>query len=429
MSSTIILEQNTDVDPNPERLTFLPIDPFAARRETVSRVAGLGGDHPSEVPGYVFQSLEIYPVLGPVRFTLHFHALAATTGTLTVRIYALSVYPGTPRILVKTVMVPMRTVAGNEGLVHVTLISRRNMAYTIEGAIDDETDASATALSLSLDPREREVPQPCAGTPKPPVPVPTVVPVEQLLARPELATMKSPVLVRPVSQAMTDAQARDPLVTAWNAVLHQDEGSVIERWENAFILQALHYYGIATDKGTGLGIARRRDRFPAYLAGRGCTILMAGTHREDLPDGDPGLALEHLVYPDLCPPRQFFEAVHQTLFEDLAIPAHLTGFDFLWSIDAASAPGMRLHFPQMLRASAGCLRPGGVAVHMLRYSGEIGEPGPPESASYGRAAIERMALSLVADGHEVAQLKFDVDMPDQVGDWAIPFGLITRRIR
>ena len=231
------------------------------------------------------------------------------------------------------------------------------------------------------------------------------------------------------SQAMTDAQVSDPLVAAWNAVLHQSDGSDAQRWENAFVLQALRYYGISTESGSGLGIARHPGRLPSYLAACGCTILTAGTQREDLPEGDPGLALECLAQPDLCPPRRFFEAVHYTLFEDLAVPPTLTGFDFLWSMDASRGPRARARFPQMVRASIGCLRPGGIAIHMLRYSGEIGAAASANSESYGRAEIERMALSLVADGQEVAQLKFDIDRPDQSTDRAIPFALIARRVR
>ena len=115
-----------------------------------------------------------------------------------------------------------------------------------------------------------------------------------------------------------------------------------------------------------------------------------------------------------------------TVFEDLTIPMDLTGLDFLWSINAPT--GARERFPQMVRDSIRCLKLGGIAIHMLRYSGEIGAP-TTGSSSFGRAEIERMALSLVADGQEVAQLKFDVDTPDRPGDSAIPFALIGRRIK
>ena len=66
MSNTITRERTTDVDPNPDKLTFLPIDPFAAKRNVASRIAGLGGNDPGDESTYVFQSLEIFPVLGPV---------------------------------------------------------------------------------------------------------------------------------------------------------------------------------------------------------------------------------------------------------------------------------------------------------------------------------------------------------------------------
>ena len=105
----------------------------------------------------------------------------------------------------------------------------------------------------------------------------------------------------------------------------------------------------------------------------------------------------------------------------------------------------RARFPQMLRDTMACLKPDGLAVHLLRYSGEIGTSAAYHAAtvdtgsehdaadhdrgSYCRAEIERMALSLIADGHEVAQLKFDVDPRQAPGDRAIPFILVARRIR
>jgi hypothetical protein len=433
MRNDVLLEPAIDIDPNPDRLTFLPIDPFAAYPGAASRITGLGGEHPAEDPSYAFQSLDLYPAIGPVRFTLHFYQLAATAGTLTVRIQAISAYPGTLPILVKSEAVAMSDIVDQDGIFRIELMSRRNMIYRIGGTIEDETDASALALGLSLDPRQRDAPLPSADPVKMPVVVPGVSRLEKLRQRPELATMQSPVFARPVSQAMTSAQSRDPLVSAWNQVLGLSGGSAIERWQNAFLLQTLHYYDIPTDAGFGLGIGKPHP-LPSYLAGRGCTILAAATQPSDLPEGDPGLALEQLCQAELCPPRRFFDAVHLTLFEGLAIPAGLTGFDFLWSTDVPLDLAARARFPQMVRDSLSCLRPGGLAIHLFRYSGEISAlphaaPADATPASYGRAEIERMALSLIADGHEVAQLKFAIDGPDRPGDQQVPFALVARRTR
>jgi hypothetical protein len=429
MSNSVILERSMKADLNPDRLTFLPIDPFAAWPDVASRVAGLGGGQSSPGPGYAFQSLDIQPVIGPVRFTLQFHELAASRGTLTIRIQARSAYPGTVPVVIKSVALSLADVADRDGLVRVELMSRRNMVYMIGGTIDDDTDAQAIWLSLSLDPREREVSLLDAAPRDMPGPLPMVAPVGALLQRPELATMQPAILARPVSQAMTDSQCHDRLVTAWNEVLHQPEGTDLERWQQAFILQALHYYGIASDGGAALAMGGRRHPLPAYMAARGCTVLAAAMSCDDLPDGDPGLALERLNYPELCAPRRFFEAVHQTVFQDMAITPGVAGFDFLWSIDGPVGADARIWFPHMVRASMDCLRTGGLAIHMLRYSGEIGAPSDPGSTSYGRAEIERMALALIADGHEVAQLKFAIDAPQMPGDQHIPFALVIRRMR
>ncbi|MDR6116757.1 MULTISPECIES: hypothetical protein [unclassified Sphingomonas] len=412
-------------DPNPERLTFLPIDPFAAHRQMASRIAGLGGEHRASEPGYAFQSLDIYPVLGPVRFTLHFHGLIAATGTLTVRIHAFSLHPGTAPVLVKEVDITLPKAMEDDGIIHVDIISRRNMGYMIGGAVNDDTDARADALSLILSPREREAPSLPHHVEKAPAPSPDVKKIDGWQEKPELATIQPVLFACPVSQPMTAAQLSDPLTIAWNAVLHQ-AGCDIQNWEDAFILQALHYYDVVPKGGSGLGMGRRRSRLPAYFAGRGCAILSASLHHEDLPDGDPGLALELLEADDLCSPHRFYEVVHLTLFDRLTIPPSLTGFDFLWSTDAYDVPEAQERLPQMLRNSMRCLRPGGLAIHMLRYRPNASATGDTASAGFSRPEIERMALSLIADGQEVAQLNFATD--PQTNDKPVPFALIARRI-
>lgn len=410
----------------PDQLSFLPIDPFAAFPQLASGVAGLGGDATGDAPGYVFQSLDIYPVLGPNRFTLHFHGLSATRGTLTVRVRALSSHPALPPfpapMPLLELTVPLHELAAHGGLLHVDLVGRRNMGCTIGGTIDDATDARASALSLSIDPRARAAP------PLPDAPVERVAPPAVATApaeragRPELAVIGVPQLARPVSQAMTAAQLRDPLVAAWSAALRQDGGDPAERWGHAIILQALRHYGVDLDAARGLGIVTRAHPLPSYFAGRGGTTLVAVTRPEDLGEADPGVTLERWHDPDLCSPRRYAEAVHLTLFDRLALPAMREPFDAIWSIDAwRSAPD---RFPPMVRGAMPWLRPGGVAVHLLPYAGTLDHPA--DGRGLGRVEIERLALTLVADGHEVAQLDFALD-PASRG--ATPFALIARRPR
>ncbi|WP_010219024.1 hypothetical protein [Sphingomonas sp. PAMC 26621] len=440
MSDQMLLEPAESHDPNPDGLSFLPIDPFQARPHVASRIAPLGGPDAGEDPTYAFQSVQVFPPPGAVRFTLTFHDLLATTGTLSIRVHALSTFPGTAPMLLKTVTLDLAGIAVGDGMVEVAFESRRNMMYTLSGTIEDETDAVAHALSLTLTPRERDAPLPNAD-PVNPSAAPRVARIAHHRERPELVTMQKPVLARPVSQAMTAPQIRDPLVAAWNGVLGQPDGSGAEAWENAFILQALAYYDVPTKDAAALGMFPAYHPLPSYLAGRGCTVLTAATQRDDWPEGDPGRALEQLHDRSLCNPRQFFDSVHLTLFEHLAVPPGLGGFDFLWSTGTSRDATTRARFPQMLRDSIACLKLGGVAIHMLRYSGEIGTlsyldtvdpdaaPNDPPWTSFARAEIERMALSLIADGHEVAQLKFDVDPRQGIGARNIPFALIARRMR
>ncbi|MBW6526770.1 hypothetical protein KZ813_07965 [Sphingomonas sp. RHCKR7] len=415
--------------PVPDQLSFLPIDPFAAHPQLASRVTGLGGDAAGDDPGYVFQSLDIYPVLGPNRFTLHFHGLSATSGTLTVHLRALSCHPALPPcpapMPLHTLSVPMRDLVARGGILHVDLIGRRNMGCTIGGTIDDPTDARAAALSLSLDPRQRAAP------PLPDGPVARVTPPALATSpaeradRPELAVVSAPQLARPVSQAMTAAQLRDPLVAAWNAALGQEGGAPAERWGNAIILQALCYYGIDLENARAVAIVNGRDRLASYLAGLGSSTLVAVTRRDDLPDADPGVALEHWHYPELCSPRRYFDSVHLTLFERLALPPMRDDFDFLWSVEAWHAAPDR--FAPMVRGAMAWLRPRGVAVHLLPYAGTLDRPA--HGRGLGRVEIERLALTLVADGHEVAQLDFALDPTPRGAAPVTPFALIARKQR
>lgn len=410
--------------PEAERLSFLPIDPFAAHAHVASRIAGLGGAA-AEATGYVFETLDIYPVTGPIRFTLQFHGLRATRGTLRVTVRALAAHPALPPcpapMPLHEVTVPLATLAADGGVLHVELVGRHNMGCTVSGTIDDDTDAAAEALSLSLDPRARDAPPlpdaPVALTAPPAI---TAAPAEHA-GRPELAVIGAPQLARPVSQGMTAAQAGDPLVAGWNAVLRADGGDPAARWGNAMILQALRHYGVGLDGLRALGIMPRRHPLPCYVAARGGTVLVAATRHDQL-GADPGATLERWHYPELCSARRHSESVYLTLFEELALPAPRAEMDAIWSIDAWEAAPARV--APMVRGAMSWLRPGGVAVHLLPYAGTL--DAPADARGLGRVEIERIALTLVADGHEVAQLDFALDpVPARV----TPFALIARRQR
>ncbi|WP_174279092.1 hypothetical protein [Sphingomonas bacterium] len=409
---------------------FLPINPFGADSNLASRIAGLGGDRAPDDPGYTFRSSDIFPSPGLARFELHLHDLSARFGTLALRVEARSIYPGTAPIVVKDIAMPIAAVVAANGRAAISFVARRNMAYIVSGRIGDETDAWGSAASLSLYPRPSEA-TPLDDRPVPIPPAPPERPSGAVrVGRPELVTADPPLLSAPVSQAMTIAQLRDPLLNAWADALGDEPGDDAARWGDAAVLQALHHYsgGAALVGGRVLGIAAEPRSLPAYLAGRGATVLIAAPARRDLPEVDPGLLLEQVARPALCAPAHFFAAVHATALTDLVLPSGLAGFDALWSADAAATGGDRVHLAAMMRVAMACLRPGGLAVHVLRYSGELAPSADPHSASHGRVEIERLALSLIADGHDVAPLAFTINDGDESGtDPCLPFVLITRR--
>lgn len=435
----MLLDPETVTDDNPEGLTFLPIDPFGARPHEASRITGLGGAHPAGDETYAFQSVQLQPAIGRVCLTLTFYDLVATTGILVVRLDALSAYPDTAPMAFKTVEIALSTLVEQGGVLDVWFDSRRNMMYRIGGTIKGDTDAQAHMLGLSLTPRNRTAPPHATVAGTLPISKPAVVQMSHQRQRPELITVQPPVFARPVSQAMTAAQMRDPLVARWNQTLGQSANDDATSWENAFILQVLAYYGVPTTRASAMAITGIHDPLPSYLAGCGSTVLAGVPQRTDWPDGDPGLALERLHVPALCTAQRFFDSVDFTQFDNLAIPPELGGFDFLWSRGTSRGIADRSLFPEMLRASMMCVKPGGTVIHLIRYSGTIARPpenvadGPgetdidPAPISYCRADIERMTLSLIAAGHEVAQLKFTVDPAEGTGDRSIPFAIVARR--
>lgn len=415
-------------DSNPDQLAFLPIDPFGVLPHVASRVTGLGGTQPADDAGYVFWTVFIRPVLGPVHFALHFHQLQATHGVLSIRIDALSDFPGLDPMLIKIIEVPLSDLAEKDGVIEIELISRPRFQYRLSGRIDGDTDARASILGVSLYPRERADPmmEPDAGVRAAPA---TGIVAPRLRERPEMVAIDRPTLTRPVSQPLTSAQFDEPTYSEWMSTLSQDAEPTELHWGEAFVLQALHHYGVPIDRARVLGFGDG-NALPAYFAGRGCSVLVAAVRPDAVPGRDPGLALKNLHRSELCSASRFFEAVDFGVVDIHALPPGVADFDFLWSFGVADTASGRAGFARFIQESLRCLRPGGMALHLFHYSGLVGSQPPPQAlAGFGRAEIERIALSLIAQGQEVAQLKFDIGAPDRVSDAGIPFGLIARRLR
>ena len=114
------------------------------------------------------------------------------------------------------------------------------------------------------------------------------------------------------------------------------------------------------------------------------------------------------------------------------LPGPFVNFDFLWSIDAVVRPTIG-ETSDLVEALMRCLRPGGLAVHVLPFVPSVEQRGGVDRpGALMRKDVERLALTLISRNIETAQLKIACDDP-LLGDTASgisavsAFGLVFRR--
>jgi SAM-dependent methyltransferase len=232
------------------------------------------------------------------------------------------------------------------------------------------------------------------------------------------------------------------------------EHSHRKQWEFVYILQALQKYGMLAEGRRGLGFGVGAEILPAFFASMGCTIVAT-----DLPDGsqeaagwrDSGQhaqALASLPRPAFCTEQAFRDHVSFRAVDMNHIPADLTGFDFCWSACAYEHLGSIKAGLAFVKESVRRLRPGGVAVHTseLNLTSNRRTVDHDATVLFRRRDMERLALDLMREGHEVAPFTYDmgdspldehIDLPPYLRDDQLKlalrqfvttsFGIIVRR--
>lgn len=430
---TILADVERDEEWERDRYRPLPIDPFGAAPHLASRVIGLGGDRAPPNPAYVLETNPVRAAVGPIVFVVEIDQLQATSGTLVLHILARPAHLKTDLAPVATIAVSMADLMAHQGVACITTMGRRNMLYSVAAELSDDSDATASAIRVSLDRREESDP---AWQPRDVAARLAALPQRgpALRDKPELISMRSPLLMSPVSQAMTPRQFAEPVFAERMADLDR-QGSRGEpgAWEDAVILQGLRYYGVLSSGAPrGLCFDRAGRGLPAYIASQGGSITVVRDWPGAPPVEDLADALADLARPAVCRPGVFEASVHLTTAAALDRGDEVANFDFLWSKGISDTVAGKAAFGHFLLDSMRYLRFGGIAIHVIGYgatrgaAGEIGVGAKP--SHFIRQEIERLALSLVAQGQEVAQLKFAVEeigTPD-VGA-PIPFAILARR--
>lgn len=215
-----------------------------------------------------------------------------------------------------------------------------------------------------------------------------------------------PTLADPVSQLCTEAQFGETDYRRWCAAIGEPPRHHRKQWEFCYILAVLEARGMLAPGRRGLGFGVGREPLVAAMAARGVAVTAT--------DLDPAAARAHfwaetdeqaaglasLNARGLCDPAAFARLVSFEHADMRRVPAHLTGYDFVWSSCAFEHLGSLGAGIDFVIAALATLRPGGVAVHTTEYNLADGWRTRDHGATvvYRRRDLERLFARAAACG-------------------------------
>ena len=374
------------------------LEPFRYFADRASAIRPLGGSAPSPDPKYGFHT-EYYPFKpGPLVIHVSFEGLTVSHGELCVQLQAYSPGRSSSVSLVDSTRQELAAVLGGDAEIILRTHAVADVTYALYGYFSGATDACATSIRIEA----REM-----GSGETDTFERTSFGTDAIEYPSRLVDGSAPSFADPVSQPMTRFQLSEPTYRELLETLGHAADSSPRNWCRAFIVQALDRYGMLKPGARGLCLTDGEDSLCASLAQAGCTIVAP----EDAVDPDGSLSEK------------------------------LRGFDFLWStgrVNQFKTIGAAKWF---MEGAMHCLRPGGLAVHMFDTLPELVSVEDEQRHAINRRDVERLAVTLIARSHEVAQLKFGTG-GDEHAPLAItvgggpaegkaadltPFGLIARK--
>ena len=376
------------------------LDPFEFHGHPASCIAGLGGPTPLPDPSYAFHTSYVPVARGHAHFLVRFTNLQARRGSLVLRVHMLPDEPGAVAQMVTSHRVQLNWLAHHGGEVQLRFEAFRGARYALMGLVPDQLDASAEGLAVTLDRPATE--QDLASAGEATEARSTVYGSETVRSAPMplLLSLEPPSFAQPVSQPCTTKQLREPAFRARCRSLGLTDRA--GTWDSAYAVQALDRYGMlqAGARGLILGYADPAVTQALTAAGTSC-------HQVALSPNENGAETRPLVDP-------------------AALPEDLFAFDFLLSVRSTDTLGSDRLTSSFIEKGMECLRPGGLAVHVVSH-----HPAPATLpiVAFDRNGLERSALALISRGHQVARMKPPLAQHaiEVRNDSAISFGLITRR--
>ncbi|TVV73375.1 class I SAM-dependent methyltransferase [Sphingomonas solaris] len=434
----------------PEEVTAQPLDPFAFWPPLVSRIGGLGGHEAGGDEAYAFHTSYIHCDEGPAVFTLRFKGLKATRGSLTLSVNVLPLRANSIAFKAASDSIPFRNLILDEGVATIRVAATSGNSYAVLGYIYDETDASAESLEIDV----RRVVDVDAFTRKLIDARRTLFSTTTVHPVPRLVSREAPTLADPVCQMCTAAQFEEPVYREWVDRMEIGKHRHRKHWEYVYVLQSLRRYGVLAEGARGLGFGVGNETLPAVMAAMGCTVVATDLPADHAQVADWSATNQHIAsveglrQPTICPDELFDQRVSFRAVDMSALPEDMVDFDFIWSSCAFEHLGSIPAGLRFVEEAMRCLKPGGVAVHTTEFNLSSNDETVDAGATvlFRRKDFERLALSLISRGHEVAQFKYEqgdteidrhIDLPPfgghshlkiALGEFvATSFGIIVRR--
>ena len=229
-------------------------------------------------------------------------------------------------------------------------------------------------------------------------------------------------------KASTQADLESDWAAHWCAQLHTPVVFHRKLWELSYVLQAVYENGFLRVGTRGLGFGCGEEPLASYFASHGAEITVTDlapdkAEAKGWADSHQHVASLDKAYQSKFLERAEFERLVKLEWVDMnAIPDHLQGYDFCWSMCALEHLGSIRQGLDFIENSLKTLRSGGVAVHTTEFN--INPTGPTVDnwpcVLFQRHHFEDLAAKLQAQGHRVASFDFDfgdkpmdrfVDMP------------------
>lgn len=378
------------------------LDPFEFHGYPASCIAGLGGPAPLPDPSYAFHTSYVPVARGHAHFRARFTNLQARRGSLVLRVHMLPDEPGATAQMVTSHRVQLNWLSHHGGEAQLRFEAFRGARYALMGVVPDQLDASADDLEVTLDRPATE--QDLAAGGEAAEARSTVYGSKTVRPAPVslLLSLEAPSFAQPVSQPCTARQLREPAFRTRCSSLGSLPVDRAERWQIAYAIQALDRYGMLQPGARGLVLGNVDPALTLALTAAGTSW-----HQVALAQNGGGEGEGQAVDP-------------------ADLPAELFAFDFLLSIRGSDALSSGQLAASFIEKGMECLRPEGLAVHVV---GHHPAPATLPIVAFDRNGLERIALSLISRGHQMARMKpaLAQHSPEMGNDFVIPFGLITRR--